>query len=298
MRPIALLVIAVVSTQASVVQTAEPTEPDLRARIEAGDCDGCNLIEVDLQGVNLRGRTLRFGQVHQVNWSGADLTNATITGNLDGDFTDAKLDGATIHGKVSGKFLRASFIGASVAGGLHGDFTDAKLDGATIQGELSGTSFVGAKLVGAKVAGGLSGNVEKADLTGAKINKIRRLSGSIRESKLDNAHLAYDLCYRSPIENSSLQGATIIGDFVIRFCNISNSDLTGARIDAWFVNESIVGSKLDDARIRLRTGVESPAPSELRISGGSLRNARITGNTNRLTINVPEAERVGLVIQQ
>jgi uncharacterized protein YjbI with pentapeptide repeats len=155
------------------------------------DCQGPDFKGVDLSGADLEGADLAGAILFSVNFTGATLKDADLTGarGLGADFSDADLTGAALG---AGEWTSASFVGADLAGADLSsahldqvDFTNANLTGAELSGRfLPGVIFVGTDLRNVDLSGAhLSGadftnaNLTGADLSGAHLGETDYTAG-------------------------------------------------------------------------------------------------------------------------
>lgn len=162
--------------------------------LSGADLDGANLTgasffgPLDLSGASFRGAdltraTFGDGGIWPVQTEGADFTGADLTSTqlyqveLDGDFTDARLELHAFRSSVTGTFLRTDLRGSAfVTSALTGDLRTANLDGTswsrggTFHGDLRGVS-----LRSASFGGGMGTSVSGVDLTGANLTNAEMI---------------------------------------------------------------------------------------------------------------------------
>jgi uncharacterized protein YjbI with pentapeptide repeats len=163
-----------------------------RAKLADANLYGTKLVGADLTGVDLSGAVLNLAWIMRANFTGADLSKASLQGlvvspGLEIDLAEApSFKGANFTGaRIVARFSRFDLSGADFSHALLGadmknqsmglmrtDFAGANLARANFAGadlsraslrfaNLAGANFVGAKLTGADLSG--------ADLTGADL---------------------------------------------------------------------------------------------------------------------------------
>lgn len=147
--------------------------------LDLGDAD---LGGLDLSGLDLRGANLNRARLHDTNFSGADLSLASI---VCAGMERTKLDGACLRGAYVHALAAqvCSFRGADLSGLVdatgslfHGCFmAGAKLGGSMLSGasfyqcDLEAVGFEGANLQGATINECI---LERADMSGALVSQM------------------------------------------------------------------------------------------------------------------------------
>jgi len=235
MRIIAALV-GLLSLVASPVRSADLTVDDVRQALAAGtqvDFSGKSLEQLDLSNLDLSGANFANANMRAVKLDGTKLRGANLSGAIlnlawvmRADFTGANLSRASMQGPVVAPgleislahapiFTRANFSGARIIarfsrfdlreadfsgahmgadmrnqsmGLMRMDFTSANLEGANFAGadlgrallnwaNLRGTNFRGAKLYMASFVG--------ADLTGADLTDADATGTTFEQARLE-----------------------------------------------------------------------------------------------------------------
>ncbi len=210
-------------TGSSIRLVAGPCDlgPGARRRFQrrggAGDVDfsGKSLEGVDLSGLDLRRANLAGANLYGAKLVGADLTGGNLAGAMldlawimRADFTGADLSKASLQGLVVSYGLEINLAEAPIFKGAN--FTAARIIARFSQFDLSGANFAHA-LMGADMRNQSMG-LMRADFSGANLVGADFTAADLGRASLRFANLA----------GANLAGANLAG------ADLSGADLTGA----------------------------------------------------------------------
>ena len=227
---------------------------------------------IDLSGVNLRGAMLTRTVLYGVNFDGADLSDADLSGSSLGEFVRVTLDGANLSGAFVYHLTDCSARGADLSGArlsqtviTRTDLTGARLtraDGYSIQSE--GAVFRDANLTGATLR---DSTFVRATFDGADLSRTFLDEGDFRGSTFRRTVLAGAGLVRANLANADLTSS----DF--SRANLAGADLTGATVEgANFTDANLYAAKLGALGSGQPVGLVVPPPvAEDRIGPGMRR---------------------------
>jgi uncharacterized protein YjbI with pentapeptide repeats len=138
------------------------------------------------------------------------------------DFAGANLSGANLSGPGAADFARANLSGTTLSGTSTADLSGAILTGANLSGAiLPGVDLSGARLIDADLSGAWFSDVELSDanLTSANLTNVYQLSGAeFSGADLTDADLTGANLTRADLSGVDLSGV-----------DLSGADLTGAK---------------------------------------------------------------------
>lgn len=265
----AIVAVCMVMCGSGTTFAAPPADPETPANVSVDEVKRLLAAATPGHPVNLAGKSLRNLDFSHVDFSGADLHAANLFGTkLDGaNLKGANLTGANlnlswlIHADFTGANLTdASLVAPVVAEGLAAKpgeipiFKDANLSGARVQarftaGDLRGTKFVGADLsahlknqsMGLMHTEMGSANLAGADLSKANLGHIDMTFANLRGVDFTDADLT-----RADLSGADATGASFAG-----------ADLTGAVLDRTTLTEA---KGLDSAKGLATAHGYVPAP--------------------------------------
>ena len=237
----------------------------------------------NLEGVELRGRSLRFivldeSRLYAADITGADLRNASLT---DADLSGARLSGALLRGSnITGNQLSSVSLDLSSVDLSGIQFRMIDLRGRSLRdANLNDTFFAFAQLAGANLVGAHlrsanlghahleSADLRRADLKQAKLQSANLQDAFLKEADLSGAMMTDVLAQAADftlatlkgakLDKAQLQGATLIG------ANLENADLSFANLRA----ADLRGANLQDAHSE---GATDFALADLRNAHGSV----------------------------
>jgi uncharacterized protein YjbI with pentapeptide repeats len=96
---------------------------------------GRSLTRVNFSGANLSDATMKFGGLHEVDFTGADLKGVVLEKTDHSDAHSVNFAGGNLSGaELIGRFARASFVNADLGGArLNGEFDYVRFAGARLQ---------------------------------------------------------------------------------------------------------------------------------------------------------------------
>jgi uncharacterized protein YjbI with pentapeptide repeats len=175
------------------------------------------------RGRDLRGAIFDFAILPRVDFTGADLDDAT--------FTNAQLDRASFE---RARLQSALFDGAGLQGA---SFATAQLQGASlVVARLQGASLHSAELQGASLGSAL---LEGSDLGGAHLQ-----GASLDDARLQGASLSLAQLQAASLSGAQLQAASLMG------ANLQAASLKDAALQGtWLYSAQLQGASLDGASI-------------------------------------------------
>ena len=194
-----------------------------------------------------------------VDFAGANLAGANLSGPGATNFADANLSGSTLSGHGAANLSGAILTGANLSGAI-----------------LPGVDLSGARLIGADVSGAWFSNVNLsgADLTDANLTNVYDLSGAdLSGADLSGANLAgadftethYGWGRRT--SDADLSGADLSG------ANLAGADFTKMDLSGVL---SLSGATLAKANLS-GANLASVDLSETDLTGANLTGANLTG---------------------
>ncbi len=197
-----------------------------------------------LGAIDLRRAVLRGACFSEVNFNGADLRRADLTGARLGGVKDSRFDGARDCDFRGARLEGVEFFGAMVNMVFRKACLAKSSPRATI---FSGCDFTGADLRGTQ---GVGARWSGANLAGANLEKAVLSKGDLSGARLTKARLAGADLARARLVRADLSGADLRG------ANLADADLTEAVVvGADFTGANLVGAKLP-AEVRKAKGLE------------------------------------------
>jgi uncharacterized protein YjbI with pentapeptide repeats len=199
-----------------------------------------------IEGVVLRGRSLRFAVLDASRLYAADLVGADLRG---ASLAETNLSGATMRTtNLQGADLNfANLQGADLRGAHleHVDLSSAQLQGANLQAaQLQGADLNSANLQGADLRRALlqganlsEAQMQRANLTGAYLEDADLTSADLQGATLAGAQLQ-----RAKLAGAKLQGGNLLG------AGLQYADLNGA----WLQGADMQSAQLQGAEPKLR----------------------------------------------
>jgi uncharacterized protein YjbI with pentapeptide repeats len=208
-----------------------------------------------IEGVFLRGRSLRFAvldgsRLYAADLIGVDLTGASLVsvGLMGAKMNSANLTGAKLTDAI---LTDAILTGANVS---RADLRDAKLNGANLNGaKLNGAKLNGANLTGAILeAQGLSANLQDADLyeanlTGAKLLAVNLQNANLSFANLQDANLGDAWLSRTDLPPSVIGETLTVAN--LSGARLSYANLSGANLQ----KANLTGANLEGAKYSSKT---------------------------------------------
>jgi uncharacterized protein YjbI with pentapeptide repeats len=219
---------------------------DLRGRdLRYARLDGCNLPNAQLDGV-----LLGYSSLRETALNGADLSYAQLDG---ADLCFAKLNGSClVNAKLNGALLRnAELNGAIVSNAeLNGAWLrDAELNGARLGGaQLNGTYLESAELEGAYLE---SAKLNGAILEGAVLNGAVLWGTELNGAYLESAELNGADLLRAELKGAYLESAQLNG------AELLNAELNGAYLEYAGFRGARIENTLARTGMYFVTGIDS-----------------------------------------
>ncbi len=209
-------------------------------------------------GADLSWAYLAEQDFSRVNFSGANLTNATLSGVI--------LEHAVFQGSAT-NLSNADLTGASLKNAVmttttmrDADFTGANLFSANLSDAMAaGSVFDGANLLKSNI---VSVNFENTSMVGACLQHTFMVNARFNGADLSNADLTYSM-----INNVNFSGAAMVS------CNLSNLNLTLATFNEDTV---LTGAKMQNVNMKNMV-LKNMTMTHADLSGATLDGANLTG---------------------
>jgi uncharacterized protein YjbI with pentapeptide repeats len=203
-----------------------------------------------IEGVVLRGRSLRFAVLDASRLYAADLVGADLRG---ASLEKSNLLGATLSYTIlDGADLRL-----------------AQLQGADLSlAHLRGANLTGAQLQGARLPVALlqGADLTKAQLQGADLSGAQLMGADLSGAQLQRADLRSAVCKGADLRNAQLQGANLTGAWLL------GADLTWAQLQGADLTEA----QLQGADLSV-VGLQGALLIGAHLEGADLHNAQLQG---------------------
>jgi uncharacterized protein YjbI with pentapeptide repeats len=188
------------------------------------------------EGLNLKGRDLRFGNfdasiLRKANLNQSNLQGASLWGT---ELQESDMGGAQLQRAAFIKaHLQNSFLGGANLRDAY--FSGSELDGVDLSGsELQGLSLYGASLNGA--------NLSNTKLQGANLNRAALVGADLSNAQLQGANLNNAYLCGAYVAYGNLQGATFMG------ARLQGASLDRALLQGAYFNEAALkGTDLRNA---------------------------------------------------
>jgi uncharacterized protein YjbI with pentapeptide repeats len=249
--------------------------------LEGVDLTGASLREIDFNFTNLTNAKLSHADLTGANLTqtllnGADLTNHAILHKADltfSDLTGARLPGADVtNASLVNTKTGANFTGANLDGSYLyiADFSSANLTGATLNGSFFGiTVLAGATVNGATFAGT---NMGGATYTLDQL-KVANLNGAI----FDQQTFGFMDFSGINFSGASFQGATFENITCGGPTNFTGANLTSATFQQDQPSHSLSGCNFNKANLQKATFKTSIAGMGMMLGSSTFNGAHMQG---------------------
>ena len=200
-------------------------------------CEGCDLRDATLSGINLLRANLHGAYLHGANLSDANLSDANLSGaNLSGtgfheaslrytNFTRADLSGATL--------TRADLSGANLSGAdlskttlRYTNFSYANLRRVNFSyADLSGINLSGFDL---RTTNLYKANLSEANLSGVDLRTTNFSKANLRTTNFSKANLSEANLSEANLSEANLSEANL-SRATLKFAHLNNANLEGAK---------------------------------------------------------------------
>ncbi|MGD1929906.1 MAG: pentapeptide repeat-containing protein [Leptolyngbyaceae cyanobacterium] len=215
--------------------------------------EGANLVNADLMGFDLREADLRQADFHGAFLNSAEFSRANLS---KANFEEAELfcanfDGADLSNAYFSyaKLNEASFSKAKLCNAYFNDaymsdvnFTEANLRAADLRRtDSSNSNFSDADLCNALMcfADFCAASFSRANLSGADLGGSDLRSADFSNAALMDTYFCKANLERANLNNANLKNADL-GRAILRETDLSGSNLTGACISNWYIEESTI----------------------------------------------------------